>query len=98
MPKIAISKAHSLSLEEAKTRVQALVEQVRAQFPSLISGVTWTSDGSSAKVDGSMFDGTFNVDAREIAVRLNLSILASPFRSKVEGQINKALEEKFGTA
>jgi hypothetical protein len=34
MPKIAISKAHSLSLEEAKTRVQALVAEVQAQFPA----------------------------------------------------------------
>ena len=96
MPKIAISKPHTLNLDDAKVRVRELVTQVQAQFPSLISGVHWNSDGSSAKVDGKMFDGTFNVDAREVAVRLNLSILASPFRSTVEGHINKALEEKFG--
>jgi hypothetical protein len=35
------------------------------------------------RFDGSMFDGTFNVDDREVAVRLNLSILASP---SVEGR------------
>jgi putative polyhydroxyalkanoic acid system protein len=95
MPKISISKTHDLSLDEAKTRVHALVGEVQSRFPNLISGVHWSHDGSSAKVDGRMFDGSFEVDARKVAVNLNLSILASPFRAAVEGHIQHALEQRF---
>jgi putative polyhydroxyalkanoate system protein len=98
MPKIVISKKHSLGLEEAKSRVQSLVGEVEAKFPNLISGVRWSADGQSARLDGRLFDGSFEVDERQVAVNLNLSILASPFRSTVEGHIHDALDQRFGVA
>jgi len=98
MPKIVITKQHSLQLDDAKIRVRELVGEVQSKFPNLISAVHWSADGQSAKVDGKMFDGSFEVDGRRVAVNLNLSILASPFRSTVEGHIQKALDQRFGAA
>jgi putative polyhydroxyalkanoate system protein len=98
MPKIHIQRPHSLELPDAKARVQTLVAEVQSQFPNLVSSIRWSGDGQSARVDGKMFDGTFEVDERQIDVRLNISFLASPFRARIEGHIQSALDQRFGQA
>jgi hypothetical protein len=45
-----------------------------------------------------MFDGSFEVSDHQVAVHLNLSILASPWRAKIEDHIQSALGERFGAA
>jgi len=95
MPKINIVKNHSVSLDEATTRVKKLVEEFATDFSRIVSNVTWSSDGRSADAKGKGFKGRFAVDERQVRVDVDLSMFATPFKARVETGVSGKLDAAF---
>jgi putative polyhydroxyalkanoate system protein len=96
MPKLNVTKQHSVPLDEAKTRIKALVEDFRNEYSSVVKSVTWSPDGTSAVADGKGFDGAFKVDASHVRVDVDLSFVLTPIKGKVEATLKRKLDEAFG--
>ncbi len=95
MPKVNVTKSHSVPLDDAKARTHGLLEKFQAKNAGLIDEVTWSPDGCTGTAKGSMFKGTFKVTASQIVCDIDLSFMASPFKGKVEEGLKKKLDELF---
>lgn len=93
MADISIRRPHSLGLDQIKTITQKVVTSVQAEFPSLVKDISWNGDQTQAKVKGKGFDGDFRVSNTEVAIDINLAMLARPFKGKVEKEIQSRLEQ-----
>lgn len=96
MPKIKFLKAHNTSLDEAKTKTREMLDRYREKNPSLFSDIVWSGDGNSAEVKGPMFKGSFKVTDRDVNVLIDLKLVASPFKGKVEAGLQRTLDKTFG--
>lgn len=90
MPVIKVERKHTLGQDEALKRAHALVGDLATR---LNAEIEW--DGGEAKFKGTGFKGAASVNADSIAVNLDLSMLLSPMKSKIESRLTTALEEKF---
>lgn len=95
VPKLNFSRPHALSPAEAKTKVEALVEDFKSQYSHLLNKVTWASDGMSATAEGRGFTSKFKVDTRTVTVEIDLSLLATPLKGKIETRVNDRLDAAF---
>ena len=96
MSDISVSKAHGLTLDEAKAKTSQIVTDVKAEFPALINKIDWNSDNTKATVKGKAFTGDFTVDSTNMNIDIKLKMLAKPFKSKVEEKIKERMEKYFG--
>lgn len=98
MASIDAERSHTLSLDEARKTVEAIVEDVRASNPALVDTIQWNADRTAATLKGKMFKGEFEVDEDRVSVHIELGLMARPFKGKVEERINKKLDQYFGPA
>ncbi len=98
MPKLTFKRNHSLSLDEAKIKVNALVDDFKSEYGRLLNSVKWAPDGLSASADGKGFTGRFAVDTRTVLVEIDLSFLATPLKPKIEQRVDARLDDTFGRA
>lgn len=96
MPKVSVNKRHALPLDDAKVRVKQLVDDFVQEYSSVVKSVTWAPDGCSASAKGTGFEGSFRVDASQVAVAVDLSFVLSPIKGKVETTLQRKLEAAFG--
>ena len=95
MSDISVSQPHGLSLDEAKEKTQKIVDDVLAEFPSLIKKIDWNSDKTKASLKGKGFTGDFVVTDDNMNVDISLGMLAKPFKSKVEEKIQARITKYF---
>jgi len=95
MADITIAHPHGLSLDEAKTKTEQIVTDVRAEFPSLIDSIDWNPEKTRATVKGKAFSGTFNVDDANMSIDIALKMLARPFKGKVEQKSRERIDQYF---
>jgi hypothetical protein len=95
MPKVNVTKSHSVPLDDAKARTRALVERFKEKNAAIIDEVTWSPDGTVGTAKGSMFKGTFKVTASQVVCDIDLSFMATPFKGKVEETLKRKLDELF---
>lgn len=89
MAKIEREFKHSFGLEGGKKIVSALAEKLQANFGSFISNVEWNADKTAADVKGKGFDGNFVVSEDSVKMVMNLGLLTSAFKGKIESEIDK---------
>ncbi|MFT5429560.1 MAG: putative polyhydroxyalkanoate system protein [Myxococcota bacterium] len=95
MPKIKITKKHSVPMDQAEARVKKIVEDFTANFARIVKRVDWADDGRSATAKGKGFTGQFGVSESEVSVDIDLSFMATPFKSRVETEITQTLNSAF---
>ncbi len=95
VPKLNFSRPHTLAPADAKTKVEALVDDFKSQYSHLLNKVTWASDGMSATAEGRGFTSKFKVDARTVTVEIDLSFIATPLKGKIETRVNDRLDATF---
>lgn len=95
MPKVNVTKSHSVPLDDAKARTRSLLEQFQAKNAGIINEVSWNADGTVGTAKGPMFTGVFKVTASQVTCDIDLSFMASPFKGKVESGLKKKLDELF---
>ncbi len=89
MAKIEREINHHLSLEAAKTAAAELVNKVQSNFGSLISEIKWNDDKTVADVKGKGFTGNFKITDSSVKILIELGLLTSPFKGKVEEKIDE---------
>ncbi len=87
MPKLNIEQAHSLPLDEVKKRLQALADRLSAKY-----GIEarWVSE-TEAAVKRTGVSGKITCSADKVAVFLDLSMMLTPLKGKVENRVRTEL-------
>lgn len=80
---------HKMSLDEAKKAAGKIVESLEVKFSRLIKKISWNDDKTTANVTGSGFKGNVNVDETNVKIFIELGLLTSPFKGRVEEEIDK---------
>ncbi len=96
MADISVQRSHGMSLEEAKGKVENIVNDVQEEFSSLVNDIDWNGDKTRANVKGKGFTGRFAVTDTDVSIEIDLKLFARPFRGKVESRINSRMDEYFG--
>lgn len=96
MPDISVRRSHGMSKEEAKQKVEKVVDDVQEEFSSLVDDIKWNNDKTRADVKGKGFSGQFEVNASEVLIDIDLKLFARPFKGKVESRINSRMDSYFG--
>ena len=88
MPKFTVERAHSLTAEEARTRLQALSDKLSEKY-GLTS--TWKT-ATEAEVKGTGATGKITCDAKKVAIFIDLSFALTPLKGKIEAKVQSELE------
>ena len=96
MPKLSIDVPHRLSEEEALTRIQTMLGDMKRQYATYFSDLeeTWTgNDGRfSVKAMGFNVSGTIAVEPARVALNADLPLAATPFKGRIEQAIREEAE------
>ena len=89
MAKIEREISHNFGMEGGKKIVAALADKLQSNFGSLIKSIDWNADKTAATVKGTGFDGNFKLTDSSVKMVMNLGLLTSPFKGKIEEEIDK---------
>lgn len=96
MPRMSMQIPHSLSQDEAKSRVQGMITSLKEQYGSQISDLheEWNGDTGrfSAKAMGFDLKGTLQITGNELRVDGDLPWAAKPFQGTIEATIRERAE------
>ncbi len=95
MADISVKRTHGLGLDEAKSKIDKVVEDIQSEFPNLVKAIKWNAAGTEAKVEGKGFTGDFKVDDSNVGIDVNLSMFAKPLKGKVQQKIEERIEQYF---
>jgi putative polyhydroxyalkanoate system protein len=97
MPKLQIETTHELGVETARDRLGRLLEGVLAKYRDQIHNLeqTWEGDALNFRFAalGMKVAGQAVVQAKAVAVDLDLPFAALLFKGKIESEVRKALEK-----
>jgi len=88
MPKFTIERSHTLGVEQAKQRLQALSDKLASKY-GLSS--TWKTP-TEAEVKGTGATGKITCSADRVAVSIDLSFALTPLKGKIEDKVRKELD------
>lgn len=91
MADIEIHRTHNYDLQDARNRLETLLNGLRERKPDLVQEVTW--DGDTANAGGKFFKGSFTVTPNDVNVEVTLvGFAAKMAKGIVREQINKQLD------
>ncbi len=96
MADISISKAHTLGLDGVQPILTKIVDDTKAEFPSLISDVKWNGAKTQADVKGKGFSAVFKVSESNMSIDVSLKFFAKPMKGKVQQKIEERVAKYFG--
>ncbi len=91
MATLRIKRRHAFPIDEARVRLEDLVEAFSSRFPA-----TRRWEGDTLYVTGSGFEGRVVVTADTLAIDVTLGFGASLFKSRIESRLNEELGKRFG--
>lgn len=96
MATIDIRRAHTLSLDDAKSKAEDLAKRMQEKL-----GIRWqwagdriTFDAPSGKAKGAT--GSVSVSTSEVRVEIDLPFLLRPLKGLVEGKVKEKLDQAIG--
>jgi len=89
---LEVNQPHGLSPEEARGRMERLLESLQKQYGLRTSWV----DSTRASVEGKGVKGTAALGSGQVSVRVSLSLPASMMASKIDKALRETLEKEFG--
>jgi hypothetical protein len=96
MPKFNVNVPHSLSQEEARTRLERFAEMLEKKFQNQVSELhqSWENDTLNFrfKTYGIPLQGGITVGATELSCAGELPFSAMMFRGKIESAIREELQ------
>ena len=90
MPKVEISRSHEFTMEKAKEKVDILANDLKDKYKLTTS---WSGYCLDFKRTGAK--GKIQLEDKKVIVTVDLSMLLSALKSKVEERINQKLDEEF---
>jgi len=95
VPKFNLDVPHTLSAEEAKSRLQRFSDSLQSKMQDQVKEMeqSWEGDALSFgfKTFGIKIQGRITVHDDRLAVEGDLPFSAMMFKGKIEGEINKEL-------
>jgi hypothetical protein len=95
MPLIHLSVQHRRTLERAQGQLETAVPKVHSQFGALVRQVTWSADHRPVRLDGVGFWVEMWVDASEVHVSGDLSLLGVLLGRPIGAGLRQILQQAF---
>lgn len=96
MPKVSIVVPHRLGEEEALTRLQHLLSDMKSRYATYFTDLEerWSGNEGRFSVKAMGFNVTGGVTVRptEVAIDADLPLAATPFKGRVEQMIREQTE------
>lgn len=92
---ITVSVKHGQTQDEARTRLRQSVGEVNAKFAMMIQRVDWSPDGNQVKLLGKGFDLDMRVDAENLHVTGNITILGGLLAGPLAAGLKQILGRNF---
>lgn len=89
MPKISISRPHSLSPAVLKQRLDDLAGKLQSKYQAKTS---WDDD-KTLKVKGTGVEGKLLISDNKVDVNLDLGFMLTPMKGKIEEALTSELEK-----
>ena len=97
MPKMTVKVPHQIGQEEARTRIQRLLADVKDRYAGQISDVEerWSDNRGefSLRAMGFNVSGTLEVRPDEVELNGDLPFAAMPFKGRIETTIRERAEQ-----
>ncbi len=93
---VEVGRAHGTTIDEAKTKVVAMLDEFKEKNPALVKSVQWNAAGTEATVKGKGFDGFFLVGDERVEGKVKLGLALRLLKSKVDSGLKKSLDRAFG--
>jgi putative polyhydroxyalkanoate system protein len=91
MSRIELSRAHALSLADARARVEHVAEKLAERFD-----VEWAWAGNVLRFSRSGVDGEIAVERDQVQVTAQLGFLLSALKGPIQQEVERYLEREFG--
>ena len=96
MPKFGVSVPHTLTKDEARSRLDRFIEMLEAKFANQVSDLQQSWDGdtlaSNSKRIGIPLNGGITVAENELNLAGDIPFAAMMFKGKIESEIREQLE------
>jgi putative polyhydroxyalkanoate system protein len=97
MPKFGVRVPHTLTKDEARSRLERFVEMIQAKFAGQVSELQQNWEGDTLrfhfKTYGIPLDGGITVADNELNLAGDLPFAAMMFKGKIESEIREQLEK-----
>ena len=94
MSLLRLSVKHGTTLDEAKRRMEAGVQQAHSMLGALIQQTTWSEDRSRVKLIGPGAEVEMWVDAQEVHVTGNVPLLG-PLLGGLKGMLQHTFQQRL---
>ena len=84
---------HTLGLEGGKKAVDGLLDKLKAEYGSIFSDIKWNADHTAADISGKGFKGNFCVTEDCMKLNIELGLLVSAFKGKIEQEIDNQIKD-----
>ncbi|MFB6355359.1 MAG: polyhydroxyalkanoic acid system family protein [bacterium] len=88
MADIEIQRTHQKQVDDARDSITEVLKQ-----QDRIESITWDSDGTVAKIQGTGFEGEIEVQPSTIVGRIELTMMARPFKDEIEQKLINKIDE-----
>ena len=96
MPKFGVQVPHTLTKDEARSRLERFVEMIEQKYANQVSDLQQTWDGDTLnfhfKTYGIPLDGSIAVGDHDLNMSGDLPFTAMMFKGKIESEIREGLE------
>lgn len=96
MPKFGVRVPHTLTKDEARSRLERFIEMLESKFANQVSDISQSWEGDTLKFHlktyGIALDGGITVADNELNLAGDLPFAAMMFKGKIESQIREQLE------
>lgn len=95
MPLISLSVQHGQSLEEARSRLEASVQQVMRQLGAFVRQVVWSGDRSRVRLDGRGFWLELWVDVQDVHATGDIPLMGALLGNPMAARLKQILQQTF---
>lgn len=90
MARITVERPHNLGLEAARAKAEQLAERLASEYD-----VRYRWAGNTLEFKRSGADGSIEVAADQVRVRLNLGLLLSALGGSIKAEIERTLDQSL---
>jgi putative polyhydroxyalkanoate system protein len=93
MNQIVVHRSHRLRLANAKRLAETMARRLQDEY-----GGSYAWDGNTLRFRRTGASGQVTVERHGVEIRVELGLLLTPLRSRIEGEIRAFCDEHFGNA
>jgi hypothetical protein len=95
MSLINLSVKHGRTFEEARTRLEMAVHEVRGLFGAMVQRAEWSADRNQVRIDGAGFWVEMTVDEQHVHATGDIPFLGNLLGGPLAGGLKQIVEKTF---